>query len=48
MDDVTAVELEPGTPGTEITELPTKPQGSWRHLLYEIVIILKIWDPKAY
>ena len=34
--ELTAVEFEPGTPGTEITEPPTKPQGSWRVQLIEM------------
>ena len=38
--ELTAVQFEPGTPGTEITELPTKPQGSWRVLLIEKAICL--------
>ena len=29
------MEFEPGTPGSEITELPTKPRGSWRVQLIE-------------
>ena len=34
------MEFEPGTPGTEITELPSKPQGSWRVQLIEKAICL--------
>ena len=39
--ELTAVELEPGTPGSEITELPTKPQGSWRVQVIEMAI--RLW-----
>ena len=38
--ELTAVEFEPGTPGSEITELPTKPQGSWRVQVIEKAICL--------
>ena len=34
------MELEPGTPETEITELPTKPRGSCRVHLIEKAICL--------
>ena len=34
------MEFEPGIPGTEITELPTKPQGSWRVQLIEKAVCL--------
>ena len=38
--ELTAVEFEPGTPGSEITELSTKPQGSWRVQVIEKAICL--------
>ena len=38
--ELTAVEFEPGTPGSEITEHPTKPQGSWRVQVIEKAICL--------
>ena len=33
------MEFKPGTPGTEITELPTKPQGSRRVQLIERLFV---------
>ena len=36
--ELTAVEFEPGTAGSEITELPTKPRGPWRVKLIEKAI----------
>ena len=38
--DLTTVEFELGTAGSEITELPTKPRGSWRVQLIEKAICL--------
>ena len=34
------MEFEPGTAGSEITELPTEPRGSWRVQLIEKAISL--------
>ena len=39
--ELTAV--EPGTPGSEITELPTKPQGPWRVQVIEKAIKFCLW-----
>ena len=39
--ELTAVEFEPGTAWSEITELPTKPRGSWRVHLIEKAI--RLW-----
>ena len=38
--ELTTVEFEPGTAGSETTELPTKPQGSWRVQLIEKAVCL--------
>ena len=36
--ELTGGEFEPGTPGSEITELPTKLQGCWRVQVIEKAI----------
>ena len=36
--ELTAVKFEPDTAGSEITELPTKPRGSWRVQMIEKAI----------
>ena len=38
------VEFEPGTTGSEITELPTKPWGSWRVQLIEKALVSLSYD----
>ena len=38
--ELTTVEFELGTTGSEITDLPTKPRGSWRVQLIEKAICL--------